>query len=138
MGRAVRRKSAPKSDGQNKGHDWLRAVLYVCAAGFFLSRVCASVQKLFENQMAFDEVVKDSPTIMYPSLTMCPSHNAPSRNFNVTEDYETIKTRYGLDKVKLFSDRSLFLIHCSYLVPGAVRTRTQLRNGQRASLSLTH
>ncbi len=79
--------------------DWLRNVVYIALAAFLVSRILASVQKLNENKMSFDAVARDSPTLLYPSLTMCPSNNTPSPEYNVTADYVRIKRRFGPEQV---------------------------------------
>ncbi len=77
-------------------------LLYACLFTFLLSRIYSSVEKVEESTTAANEIVRDSPTLQFPTFTMCPDEDLDAdATFNLTELYEAIRVKYTPEKVRL-------------------------------------
>ncbi len=54
--------------------DWLRTILYACFILAFSYVMYKSLRKLFAENTAVAQVKKSSPTLLYPSVTLCPCY----------------------------------------------------------------
>ncbi len=68
-----------------------------------MSRIYASASKLLDGKMASDDIVKDSPMLAFPSLTICPDKDATDirpTDMNLTEDYEAVLNNFQPEKAR--------------------------------------
>ncbi len=60
------------SSGDMERGDGIRRLLYLFFTIFFAYVMYNSLRKLFDQSTAFTQVQRTAPTMLYPSVTMCP------------------------------------------------------------------
>ena len=63
--------------------DWTRIIVYLGLFGLFMQAMVISFQTLSERKVSVAEEKRESQTLLYPSVTMCPFLLSGIKDFKI-------------------------------------------------------